>query len=99
MNVKRKATSTISSALTSPPDPKKLKQGSLTAFFGAPKHTVHTASKANFDKQAWINSLTPSQKELLKLEIETLHESWLAALKDELTKPYFLSVCPAHRQV
>jgi hypothetical protein len=27
-----------------------------------------------------------------RLEIETLHDSWLAVLKDELTKPYFLKV-------
>jgi len=29
---------------------------------------------------------------LLKLEIDTLHESWLGALKDELTKPEFLEL-------
>jgi len=27
-----------------------------------------------------------------RLEIETLDDSWLAVLKDELTKPYFLKV-------
>jgi hypothetical protein len=27
-----------------------------------------------------------------RLEIETLHDSWLAVLKDELTKDYFLKV-------
>ena len=108
MNVKRKATTSLANAVTSP-TAKKLKQGSLTTFFGAPKGSkdVHTAPKPSFDKQAWINSLTPSQKELLKyihlllefmlnypirLEIDTLHESWLAVLKDELTKPYFLKV-------
>jgi len=29
-----------------------------------------------------------------RLEIDTLHESWLAVLKDEVTKPYFLKVQP-----
>jgi hypothetical protein len=28
----------------------------------------------------------------IRLEIETLHDSWLAVLKDELTKDYFLKV-------
>lgn len=27
-----------------------------------------------------------------RLEIETMDESWLAVVKDELTKPYFLDV-------
>lgn len=28
----------------------------------------------------------------MRLEIENLDDSWLAVLKDELTKPYFLKV-------
>lgn len=28
----------------------------------------------------------------LRLEIDTMDESWLAALKSELTKPYFLNL-------
>ena len=107
MNVKRKATSSISAAVSSPSAPKKLRQGSLTSFFAAPAgHNLHTGPKVRFDKDAWVNGLTPPQKELLKyepchfdiylikfrLEIDTLHESWLAVLKDELTKPYFLKV-------
>jgi len=68
MNVKRKATSSLSAAVTSPPAPKKLKQGSLTSFFGAPTGSkdLHTAPKIRFDKNSWISSLTASQKELLK---------------------------------
>src|SRR5271154_3049014 len=68
MNVKRKATSSLSAAVTSPSAPKKLKQGSLTAFFGSPTGSkdLHTAPKVRFDKEAWITSLTPTQKELLK---------------------------------
>jgi hypothetical protein len=35
-----------------------------------------------------------------RLEIETLHDSWLAVLKDELTKPYFLKVrTPARSKI
>lgn len=37
-------------------------------------------------------SLTPEQKDLLQLEIDTLDESWLAQLKDEVTTPEFLAL-------
>ncbi|CCG25777.1 Ung1 protein [Candida orthopsilosis Co 90-125] len=46
----------------------------------------------SFNKQEWINSLTSEQKELLQLEIDTLHISWLSMLYKELTKPYFLNL-------
>lgn len=36
--------------------------------------------------------MTPEQKELLKLEIETLHESWLGALKEEVVSKEFLDL-------
>jgi hypothetical protein len=67
MNVKRKATSSISAAV-SPSAPKKLKQGSLTTFFGAPSVSkdIHTSSKTRFDKEGWIKGLTATQKDLLK---------------------------------
>jgi hypothetical protein len=67
MNVKRKATSSITAAVTSPTT-KRLKQDSLTAFFGAPKVSkdVHTAPKVSFDKAAWIKTLTSSQRDLLR---------------------------------
>ncbi|KAI4124680.1 MAG: hypothetical protein LQ338_004680 [Usnochroma carphineum] len=45
-----------------------------------------------FDKEKWLEKLTPEQKELLKLEIETLHESWLAQLKDEILTKDFLEL-------
>ncbi|KAJ5121206.1 Uracil-DNA glycosylase [Penicillium bovifimosum] len=85
---------------TSGPDSKKPKGGSITAFFGAPKpkpaSTQSTSTPAsrsnNFDKQKWVSSLTTEQKELLQLEIDTLDESWLAHLKDELTSTDFLNL-------
>ncbi|SGZ54895.1 CIC11C00000005794 [Sungouiella intermedia] len=46
----------------------------------------------NFNKEEWINSLAPEQRQLLTLEINTMHISWLAALHTELTKPYFLKL-------
>lgn len=99
MSLKRKAEDT---ALSS----KKPKQnGSITSFFGPPK-TVSTSamvtstsierdaptSEAKFDKQKWVEKLTEEQKDLLKLEIETLHESWLAQLKNEVVSKEFLEL-------
>ncbi|KAK4128900.1 uracil-DNA glycosylase [Parathielavia appendiculata] len=45
-----------------------------------------------FDKAKWVASLTPEQRSLLQLEIDTLHESWLALLKDELVTKEFLEL-------
>ena len=87
-----------------PTDAKKPKaNASITSFFGQPKPNPSTSSTnpakgptepapATFDKDAWVASLKPDHKELLKLEIETLHESWLSVLKDEITTSSFLSL-------
>jgi uracil-DNA glycosylase len=82
MSLKRKAGESVEA------DAKKPKPNtSITSFFGAPK-----SKEVEFDKAKWVASLTPEQKELLKLEIETLHESWLAHLKDDITSPSFLNL-------
>lgn len=47
---------------------------------------------AKFNKDAWVEKLTDEQKELLKLEIDTLHESWLSVLKDEVVTKEFLDL-------
>lgn len=95
MSLKRKAADAATS------DAKKPKaNGSITAFFGPPKTASGTASNgaaaikptAKFDKDAWVAKLTDEQKELLKLEIDTLHESWLLHLKEEITSPEFLNL-------
>ncbi|UNI23554.1 Uracil-DNA glycosylase [Purpureocillium takamizusanense] len=90
--VKRK---TSSSATES--EAKKMKaNGSITSFFGAPRPKPIDASApapaVKFDKQKWVDSLTQEQKELLKLEIETLDPSWLAHLKDDLVTNEFLGL-------
>lgn len=82
---------------SSAPDAKKSKaNGSITSFFGAPKSKPVDATSASpalsGAKQKWIASLTPEQKELLKLEIDTLDESWLVQLKEELVSPEFLNL-------
>ncbi|KAK4157829.1 hypothetical protein C8A00DRAFT_29215 [Chaetomidium leptoderma] len=82
-------------------DPKKARQGNITSFFGAPKPspTAGSASKAGaeppaikFDKAKWVATLTPEQRKLLQLEIDTLHESWLSLLKEELVTKEFLEL-------
>ena len=84
-------------------DPKKPKKdATLTSFFGAPKiisssKTGTTAPEAQgsaskFDKDKWIAGLNAEQKDLLKLEIDTLDPTWLAHLKDDLVSPSFLNL-------
>jgi uracil-DNA glycosylase len=84
-------------------DSKKPKgNASIVSFFGPPKAkplTTHATNPAaaparpnNFNKDKWVATLTPEQKELLKLEIDTLDESWLAHLKDECVTPEFLAL-------
>ncbi|KZF24386.1 uracil-DNA glycosylase [Xylona heveae TC161] len=76
---------------------------SITSFFGPPKPVASTSSTnpatapsappvAKFEKDKWLEKLTVEQKDLLKLEIETLHESWLAHLKDEVLSKEFLDL-------
>ncbi|KAL4746780.1 hypothetical protein BDW72DRAFT_197358 [Aspergillus terricola var. indicus] len=71
---------------------------SITSFFGAPKPKANAAATTkpavslSFNKQKWVATLTPEQKELLQLEIDTMDESWLAHLKEEIIKPEFLAL-------
>jgi hypothetical protein len=68
MNVKRKAATVLSDAANSSPTSKRLRQGALTSFFGGPQggKTISTGPKVQFDKNEWIQGLTPNQKDLLK---------------------------------
>ena len=81
MSLKRKSGDALPEATAKKPKA----NGSITSFFNAPK-------EAAFDKAAWVAKLTPEQKELLQLEVDTLHESWLAALKDEILTKEFLDL-------
>ena len=91
MSLKRKAAEASIDA-TKKPKP----NGSITAFFGAPKPSPNakasSAAAAKFDRDAWVSKLTDEQKELLQLELDTLHESWLPHLKDVLVNPQFLEL-------
>ena len=77
-SVKRKAADLAADAAKKPKADK-----SITSFFGPPKRVASTDATnparapvaKNFDKDAWVKNLTDEQRELLKLEIETLHEA------------------------
>ncbi|KAH7155429.1 uracil-DNA glycosylase-like protein [Dactylonectria estremocensis] len=87
--LKRKAASAANGG-----DAKKPKaNGSIASFFGAaPKPAAPATPVVKFDKAKWVASLTEEQKDLLKLEIDTLDESWLAHLKDDVTTKEFLDL-------
>lgn len=102
MSLKRKAVDLAADASKKPKA-----NASITSFFAQPKSSPSTTDPSHsapsdptapatepikFDKDAWVAKLTPEQKELLKLEIETLHESWLGALKDEVVSKEFLDL-------
>ncbi|KAH9237904.1 hypothetical protein K456DRAFT_50109 [Colletotrichum gloeosporioides 23] len=75
--------------------PKPVAKGSAAA--GSGNGAVAAAAAADtpapkFDKEKWVAGLTAELKELLQLEIDTLHESWLAHLKDEVTSKEFLDL-------
>jgi uracil-DNA glycosylase len=87
MSLKRKAADAATAAAAS----KKTKaNGSITAFFGAPKTTPK--AEVNFSKDEWVAELSDEQRELLELEIDTLHDSWLPHLRDVLVSPQFLEL-------
>ena len=99
--LKRKAE--LTAAANDPKKPKK--DSSLTSFFGAPKVVSSSNTDGNtstppeaqgaapkFDKEKWVATLNAEKKDLLKLEIDTLHSTWLAHLKDDITSSSFLGL-------
>lgn len=72
--------------------PKPTTNSSVDPSKPASSPTAPSTQPIPFDKAAWLAKLTDEQKQLLKLEIETLHESWLAALKDDVIAPSFLAL-------
>ncbi|MCJ1273168.1 uracil DNA glycosylase [Puttea exsequens] len=57
-----------------------------------PEAATPAPAAPKFDKAKWVEKLTPEQKDLLALEIETLDESWLAVLKDDIVSKDFLQL-------
>lgn len=89
--VKRKAADTATTA--------SKKARPISSFFvpsGASSSTSNqvpnSSAVSRFDKQKWVSELSDEQRSLLRLEIDTMHVSWLGALKEELVTPDFLSL-------
>lgn len=66
--------------------------GTTTEKIPSSPATSAPAAVKKFDKEAWVKTLSAEQKDLLALEIGTLHESWLKELKDEVTSRDFLEL-------
>lgn len=90
MATKRKASATAEGNLK--------KARAITSFFVAKDGASSGPGKSadgpvsNFDKDAWAKTLTDEQRGLLKLELETMHVSWLGALKEVLVTEKFLGL-------
>lgn len=68
------------------------KPRSIASFFVPQASVPASATATKFDKSTWVAKLDPETRTLLQLEIDTLHDSWLGALQDELKSPEFLSL-------
>jgi uracil-DNA glycosylase len=97
--VKRKAEPPTASSL----DLKKPKKdASLNSFFGAASMSTKSAPSSSpteadpapikFDKDKWVSGLSGEQRQLLKLEIDTLDPSWLAYLREDVLHNDFLEL-------
>jgi uracil-DNA glycosylase len=53
---------------------------------------LQTLNSIPFSSSEYVDSLTGDQKRLLNLECVTMGKSWLKVLKDEIRKPYFISL-------
>ncbi|KAB5578457.1 uracil-DNA glycosylase-like protein [Coniochaeta sp. 2T2.1] len=88
---KAKAQGSITSFFGPPKvTPAAAKSSASASGTTAPEQAAAAVSK--FDKAKWVASLTEEQRDLLRLEIDTLHESWLALLKDEIVSRDFLEL-------
>jgi len=63
-----------------------------TAVTSTASSTIPSFTPARWDKEAWVNKLQDETKELLKLEIDTLDESWLRELREHIVSKDFLDL-------
>jgi uracil-DNA glycosylase len=89
---KPKANGSITSFFGAPQTVSTTSKATGTSTTTNPSSPAPATPVSKFDKEAWVKKLTPEQKELLKLEIDTLHESWLKELKDEIVTDGFLEL-------
>ncbi|KAG1791722.1 uracil-DNA glycosylase-like protein [Suillus plorans] len=77
------------------PAAKKLKLGASSSGPDSAKITVAGVQRLNaipFSLSQYVESIPQDQKHLLKLESECMGKSWLKLLKEEIKKPYFISL-------
>lgn len=104
-SIKRKATAQISgsdpkkpkqnasiTSFFSAPKPASTPPAAAVGSTDKPAVAAPETVAPKFDKAKWVASLTDEQRKLLKLEIDTLDESWLAQLKAEITTKEFLDL-------
>ena len=99
--VKRQLAATVNTtarALTTSPPPKKARTTSPSRVIPIASTSV-SPPLSTFSRAAFIDRLSTaspngatSEKDLLELECQTLDESWLAMLQDEIRKSYFLDL-------
>jgi uracil-DNA glycosylase len=98
---KTKTNSTITSFFKAPKpktptSAKPTDKSSLEPGSSAPEGSIPASSPTPVVetewKKKWLDGLTEEQKNLLVLEIETLHDSWLKELKDEIKSSSFLEL-------
>jgi uracil-DNA glycosylase len=88
---KPKKDATLTSFFGAPKSAADASKPSLSTSNGTSASAAEPAP-VKFDVDKWAASLTTEQRSLLKLEIETLHPSWLAQLKEELVTSQFLEL-------
>lgn len=71
---------------------KTVTDGDIVSIFRDLEIGRRTEPATTFNKEQWVESLTPEQRSLLRLEIETMHESWLAYLNSHLESEEFLQL-------
>ena len=76
------APKSVSTAVAIPPGSGEGESSSAPVTYTPPK----------FDKAKWAEKLTEEQRELLKLELDTLHDSWFLHLKEEMLSKEFLDL-------
>ncbi|KAG2341364.1 uracil-DNA glycosylase [Suillus weaverae] len=77
------------------PAAKKLKLGASSSGPDSAKIAVAGVQRLNaipFSLSQYIESIPQDHKHLLKLESECMGKSWLKLLKEEIKKPYFISL-------
>lgn len=82
-------------ALPSPPRSQPQEKTSITLSPLPSTKTVLSQTGfpgVSWNKDRWVAQLPAETRELLQLEIDTLEESWLEALRFEIIKPYFLNL-------